>query len=217
MNSQPKSKILVVDDHPLTRKGLCEAIMSQDDLLVCGESETWLGALELIRHKRPDAVVLDLNLKDGNGWDLVRHVQAEKLNTRILVVSVCDEQVYASRLLRAGARGYLMKDAPVSQVLAALRNVLSGGIAVSDAIVSDMIQVTTKKFGKTEKASEISALSNRELQVLEHLRQGLGNQEIGEKLGISHKTIGTYKARLMEKYGVRTTPELMAQVRSMAH
>jgi DNA-binding NarL/FixJ family response regulator len=205
---------LVVDEHPLTRKGLCDAIVAQDDLMVCGESESWREALDMIRRDCPDVVVLDLNLKDGNGWELLRQVRSEELNARILVVSVCDEQVYAARLLKAGARGYLMKDAPVTQVLGAIRKVRGGDIAVSEAVASLLIHNATQKYGKAETTSDSVALSNRELQVLDYLRQGMGNREIAECLRISQKTIGTYKARLMEKIGVRTAPELLEHLQS---
>jgi DNA-binding NarL/FixJ family response regulator len=158
--------------------------------------------------------VLDLNLKDGKGWELLRQVRTEKLNARILVVSVCDEQVYAVRLLKAGARGYLMKDAPVSQVLGAIRKVRGGDSAVSEAVAARLIQNATQKFGRAKASSDSVALSNRELQVFEYLRQGMGNRVIAERLAISQKTIGTYKARLMEKLGVRTSPELMASMQA---
>lgn len=206
MNPAPK-QIFVVDDHPLVRKGLCDAIRTQPDLAICGEAIGWRDALEAIQALHPDALVLDLNLKDGNGWTLVEHLQTANALPPTLVLSVCDEDIYARRLLDAGARGYLMKDAPIAEVLSALRKILSGHLAVSDAIASRLLQP-----GNTPAAEARSReiLSNRELQVCEMLSQSLGNKDIAARLGISPKTIGTYKARLMEKLGVRTTPELVA-------
>ena len=210
MNPTPK-QILVVDDHPLTRKGLCDAIAAQPDLRVCGEAESWHAALELALSLRPDAIVLDLNLKDGNGWTLIEQLKAAHSLPPTLILSVCDEDVYAQRLLQTGARGYLMKDEPISTVLAAIRKLLSGHLAVSDAIASRLLQPGNTPASE---ARSMQILSDRELQVCDMLAQGLCNKDIAARLGISPKTIGTYKARLMEKLGVRTTPELVERTRA---
>jgi DNA-binding NarL/FixJ family response regulator len=207
-----KKRILVVDDHPLTRKGLCDAIEAQADLMVCGEAEAWRQALKLVQSLHPDIVLLDLNLTDGNGWDLLRQLEAEGIHTPVLVVSVCAEEVYAPRLLQSGAKGYLMKDTPITKVMEAIRKILGGHIAVSDTMASHLIQTATQRSGKAYSASELDQLSNRELQVFELLRQGKSSRYIAECMGVSQKTIGTYKARLMEKCGVRTTPELLARM-----
>jgi len=217
INTMAKKRILVVDDHPLTRKGLCDAIGTQPDLMVCGEAEAWRQALKLIHALQPDIVLLDLNLTDGNGWDLLRHLEAEGIQTPVLVVSVCDEEVYAPRLLQSGAKGYLMKDAPVVKVLESIRKILDGHIAVSNTMASRLIQTATQRSGKSYSASELDQLSNRELQVFELLRQGKSSRDIAECMGVSQKTIGTYKARLMEKCGVRTTPELLARIQAPAN
>ena len=114
-----KKRILVVDDHPVMREGLCSAVGTQNDLMVCGEAESWREALRKITSLKPDLVLLDLNLKDGNGWELLRQLSSEKLDTPVLVISVCDENIYAARLLQAGAKGYLMKDEPIPKILEA--------------------------------------------------------------------------------------------------
>ena len=124
----------------------------------------------------------------------------------MLVLSVCDEEIYAARLIKSGAMGYLMKDEPIQRVLEAMRKVLAGHIAVSDSIATSLIQTSTLRSGQT---SEMGGLSNRELQVFELLKQRLTNKEIASRLNISQKTVGTYKARLMEKFGARTTLELL--------
>ncbi len=214
MTGKIKRRVLLVDDHPLTRKGLSEAIVGEADLEVCGEAEEWRTACALMESLRPDIVMLDLNLKDGNGWDLLKHVGGDPAAPPVLVLSVCDEDVFAARLLRAGAKGYLMKDAPIAKVLEAVRKVLAGHIAVSDAVASRLIQFVANGSGKTDRYSGLGELSDREVQVLDYLRQGMGNREIAERLGVSDKTIGTYKSRLMEKLGVRTTPALVARLQS---
>lgn len=214
MSSKNRRKVLLVDDHPLTRRGLSDAIDAEPDLEVCGEADGWREALAAIGQQRPDIVVLDLNLKDGNGWELLKKLEGPPVLPPVLVLSVCDEEVYAARLLKCGAQGYLMKDAPIGRVLEAVRKVLDGHVAVSDAMASRLIQSATTGNDLRPGSKEISGMSDRELQVFEFLRQGLGNSTIAERLGLSHKTVGTYKARLMEKMGVRTTSELLARVQA---
>lgn len=207
-----QKQILVVDDHPLIRKGLCDAINEQPDLQVCGEADSWRKALNMARTLRPDVLVLDLNLKDGNGWALLQELQATNELPPTLVLSVCDEEVYAPRMLKTGARGYLMKDTPIVEVLAAIRKILAGHLAFSDNVTSLLIQ-QKHDHKDAESANPLDVLSDRELQVYEMLGKGLGNKDIADRLGVSHKTIGTYKARLMEKMGVRTTSDLIVRTR----
>jgi DNA-binding NarL/FixJ family response regulator len=207
-----RKRILVVDDHPLVRSGLCQAIAATADLEVCGEAEGWHEALEKTRAAAPDLIVLDLNLKDGSGWTLLEQLQTHGELRSVLVLSVCDEQIYAPRLLKAGARGYLMKDVPIESVLAAMRKILSGQLALSEAMTSLLLE---SAVSPRPAASSMNQLSTRELQVYEMLGRGLSNKTIAEGLGVSHKTIGTYKARLMAKLGYRTTPELMLHAREL--
>ncbi len=215
MSSVAKKRILVVDDHPLTRQGLCDAIKAQNDLVVCGEAEGWREALKKTTSLNPDIILLDLNLKDGNGWEMLRQFEAEGIMIPVLVVSVCDEDIYAARLLQSGAKGYIMKDAPISRVLEAIRKVLAGHIAVSDSIASQLIHTAMMGNGKLSAATELALLSNRELQVYALLKEGRTNREVAEHMGVSQKTVGTYKARLMEKFGVRTTPALMVRIQNL--
>ena len=134
-----------------------------------------------------------------------------------LVLSVCDEEVYAQRLLQAGARGYLMKDEPIETILAAIRKIVAGHIAISDKMASRIILVSSGVVSaEANLKQELAQLSDRELQVFEMIRRGLGNKEIASALGIGAKTIGTYKARLMEKLGVRTTHELLTRTQIRA-
>ncbi len=197
--------VFVVDDHPLMRKGLCDAINAEKDLRICGEAGGYHETLQHMHIQSPGVLVLDLTLKDGDGWNLLQQLRDENRLPPTLVLSVCDEEVYAQRLLHAGARGYLMKHEPISAILEAIRKVMAGHLALSNAMISQLLDPDGKPRHRP-----IENLSNRELQVYELLCQGLSNKDIGERLGISHKTIGTYKARLMEKIGVRTTQDLMA-------
>jgi len=216
MTKHKKKRILLVDDHPLVRKGLKDAISAEDDLEVCGEAEGWRSALEMIQVQKPDLVILDLNLKDGNGWNLLEHLKPLPDSPPVLVLSVCDEEVYAARMLRAGAQGYLMKDASLEKLLEAIRKILTHHLAVSDAIATSLIQRATTSDPEKTETRELNSLSDREIQVMDLLRAGMSNTQIAEQMGISPKTVGTYKARLMEKLAIRTTPELLMHLKKVA-
>ena len=207
-----RKRILVVDDHPLVRSGLCNAIAETPDLEVCGEAEGWHEALQKTLTASPDLIVLDLNLKDGSGWTLLEQLQARGEMRPVLMLSVCDEQVYAQRMLKAGARGYLMKDAPIEDVLAAIRKVLAGNIALSEVMTSVLLDNAVHPAAVSVSMEQ---LSSREMQVFDMLGRGLSNKAIAEGLGVSPKTIGTYKTRLMEKLGVRTSSELVLHGREL--
>jgi len=209
-----RKRILIVDDHPVVRRGLCQAIAATADLVVCGEAGGWHEALEKTETTNPALIVLDLNLNDGSGWTLLEQLQASGQLRPVLVLSVCDEQVYAPRLLKAGARGYLVKDTPIASVLAAMRKILSGQIALSETMTSLMLEGVANP--QEADSSSMEQFSTRELQVYAMLGRGLGNKVIADNLGVSHKTIGTYKARLMEKLGLRTTPELIFHARKLS-
>lgn len=202
-----RKRILVVDDHPLVRSGLCNAIAETPDLEVCGEAEGWHEALQKTLTASPDLIVLDLNLKDGSGWSLIEQLQSQGEMRPVLVLSVCDEQVYAQRLLKAGVRGYIMKDVPIVYVLDGIRKILSGQFALSEVMTALMLENATSP---NPPVSSIEQLSSRELQVYAMLGRGLSSRAIADNIGVSHKTIATYKVRLMGKLGLRTTPELMS-------
>ncbi|MEI8063726.1 MAG: response regulator transcription factor [Verrucomicrobiota bacterium] len=205
-----KKSILVVDDHQLVRKSLCDAINHRPDLFVCGEATSQAQARQMILAAPPDLMVLDLSLTDGHSWLLIDRLQAEKQLPLTLVLSVYDESVYVPRLLKAGVRGYLMKDTPITGIMAAIDRIFAGHIALSDRQASLLIQQATdgnRKLASPE--AELESLSDRELQVLEALGKGLNNQQIADLLGISPKTVSTYKTRLMKKTGIHTSQELM--------
>jgi len=215
LKNHPRKRILLVDDHPLVRKGLAEALMAEGDMEICGEAEGWRDALRLLPAQRPDIIILDLNLKDGNGWHLLDNIKSNPDIPPVLILSVCDEEIYAERLLRAGAMGYLMKDAALTDIVKAIRKIFVHQVAVSDKIATALINRATLNHAPNKK-NELDILSNREIQVMELLRAGIGNLEIAERIGISPKTVSTYKARLMEKLGVRTTPDLLMHLEEQA-
>lgn len=210
-------RVLIVDDHPLTRDGLRLVITTQTDLQVAGEAATCQAALRLAQELRPDVMVLDLNLPDGNGWALIDQLKAARALPPTLVLSVCDEQLYARRLLRSGARGYLMKDEPGAIILQAIRDVARGQLVTSPALTR---QLGHEALGDpdepapAEAIGDLGGLSDREMQLFALLGQGERNKSIAGRLGLSEKTVATYKVRLFKKLGVKSTPELMERFRT---
>lgn len=211
-------RILLVDDHRAMRNSLKTAIAAHPDLLVVAEAATGGEVVPLVEKHRPDVLVLDLRLPDANGWVLLERLATTGSLPPTLVLSACDEQVYARRLIRAGARGYLMKDEPTARIIESIRLVHSGWLVASHAITSQLMQEALGKDAPSSGAEEPpppaaeddtgSALSDRELQIFTLLAQGWRNKDMAAKIGVSEKSISTYKTRLMRKLGLRSTLQL---------
>jgi len=180
---------------------------NEPDLAVCGEAKNIQEARELLATRSPDAVIIDLSLRDGDGLDLIRHIRAQKLPARLLVLSMHDEMIYAERMLNAGANGYIMKQAAADQLLIALRRVLDGGIYVSDAVSVGMIERVASGKGKSG-TNPVDRLSNRELQILNFIGHGIGTREIADTLNLSVKTIESHRQRIKKKLSIDTSPKL---------
>lgn len=194
-------RLLLVDDHPIMRHGLAQLIRAEPGLDVCGEAGSAREGLELAGRLKPDLVVIDLTLPDKNGLELLKDIQAQHPGTLCLVLSMHDETMYGERALRAGARGYIMKEAAADHLINAARKVLSGGIYVSDSMASRMLeQVTGQRARGT--ASGVETLSDRELEVLEMIGRGVATKNIAERLCISARTVEAHRAHIKEKLGV---------------
>ena len=200
--------MLIVDDHPIVRQGLRRLIEAESDLEVCGEAETAREAKSLIRELEPDAVIVDVSLKQGDGLELVKDARAHYPSLPLLVLSMHDEAIYAERMLSAGANGYIMKQAASDQFLIALRRVLEGGIYVSEAVGNSMIE----KFasgGAYISSNPVDSLTNRELQVLHMIGKGLSTRQTAEALNLSVKTVESHRQRIKRKLSLRTSAQLM--------
>ena len=201
-------RVLIADDHPIVRQGLRRLIEQEDDLRVCGEAETVRDAKTAIRELRPDVVVIDISLRQGDGIELVKDTRAHYPSMPLLVLSMHDEAIYAERMLSAGANGYIMKQAASDQFLLALRRVLEGGVYVSEAVSNTMIQ----KFaagGSYQSTNPIDGLSNRELQVLQMIGKGLSTREVADTLNLSVKTVESHRQRIKRKLGLGTGAQLV--------
>jgi DNA-binding NarL/FixJ family response regulator len=190
------------------RQGLRRLIDQEEDLDVCAEAETVREARAAIREHRPDAIIVDISLKQGDGLELVRDVRAQYPTLPILVLSMHDETIYAERMLSAGASGYIMKQAASEQFLVAVRRVLDGGIYVSETVSNTMIQRFTSGNPPVA-ANPIDRLSNREIQILHLIGKGLSTRETAEALDLSIKTVESHRQRIKKKLTLTTGTQLV--------
>lgn len=201
-------KILLVDDHPLMRKGLALTLNSEADLDVVAQAESAEDALDAFEKTMPDLVVVDISLPGMSGLELIKHLLALKPDVAVLVVSRHDEALYAERAIRAGARGYVMKLEAGEVIVKAVRRVLGGGVYVSEEINERLlVGMATGRSTMTE--SPLEVLSDRELEVFELTGRGLGTRDIAERLHLSVKTVESYRARIKNKLNLNTATELM--------
>ena len=205
-----KRNVLIVDDHPLLRDGLAKVINQQPDLAVCGEAADARAGLAAAAKLRPDVVMADLTMEDGNGLDLIKDLHLRQPDLPVLILSMHHENLYAERAVRAGARGYVMKREPVTVVLAALRKVLAGHMALSEEIVRRLLDVPGRGL-KPAAASPADVLSDRELEVFRLLGQGSGTRQIAAKLRLATSTVESYRAGIKQKLGIARAPELVAR------
>ena len=202
-----RKRILLVDDHPITRDGLTQLINHEPDLIVCGEFDNASQAFTAIESLKPDLVLTDITMPGKSGLELIKDIQALKNGTPVLVMSMHDETIFAERVLRGGGRGYIMKSAGGEKLLQAIRHVLQGDIYVSEKITGKFLG--SLAMGSIEgNRAEIECLSDREFEVFRSVGQGLTTSEISERLHISPKTVDTHRAHIKEKLRVRTMPEL---------
>ncbi|MHC4087238.1 MAG: response regulator [Planctomycetota bacterium] len=211
-----KTKVLIVDDHPIIRQGLSELINHEPDLIVCGYAEDAPEALGKIKESEPDMVIVDISLKETSGMDLTKDIKAQYPNLPVLALSMHDEALYAERMLRAGARGYIMKAEATENVVTAIRKILSGQIYVSDKMAAKMVR---KLVGGSPDvgASVMERLSDRELEVFRMIGQGFGTRQIAERLHLSIKTIETYREHIKEKLNLADASELLQYAIQWTH
>lgn len=202
------TRILLVDDHPLLRQGIALTIEAEADLEVAGQAGDAEEALALFDRLAPDLVVTDISLPGMNGLELLKHLQTLAPDVPVLVLSRHDEELYAERAVRAGARGYVSKIAAGDQLVKAIRRVLRGGIHLSEELKDRML------FGaaagvKDATQTPLEVLSDRELEVFEMTGRGLPTREISERLHLSVKTVESYRSRIKAKLGLANGTELM--------
>jgi len=203
-----KRRILLVDDHPMTREGLAANINRQTDLEVCGEANNPAEAMAALAKLTPDLIVTDMTMPGRSGVEFVKDLHALRPDLPILVLSMHDEMLHAERVLRAGARGYLMKDAGSAKVLEVIRLVLSGQSYVSQQMSARLLDAVTGRRPRGS-TSPIEKLSDREFEVFRMLGSGKSTKEVAEALHLSPKTVDVHRGRIKQKLQLKDAASLI--------
>jgi DNA-binding NarL/FixJ family response regulator len=207
--AQPgRKRLFILDDHPMMREGLAQIINHESDLTVCGEAGTGREAVDLVTQLKPDLLLADISLPDKSGLDVVKDLQALQPGLAVLVISMHDESLYAERVLRAGARGYIMKQEGGRKLLEAIRRVLNGQIYVSDKISATILESFSGRRNETSRGP-IENLTDREFEVLRLLGEGKGTREIAALLHLSGKTVEAHRANIKRKLELKSAGELI--------
>jgi len=203
-----KTKILVVDDHPIVRYGISRILNKEDDLAVCGEAEDGNEALQAIEKQKPDLILMDISLKRSDGLKLTKIIRGDYPDIPVLILSMHDESVYARKALRSGAKGYIMKEESSEKLVPAIRQVLRGDIYVSDNVNKNVLTDFAAPANEQDKCL-VDALSDRERQVFIFLGQGYSSRAIADKLLLSVKTVETHRSRIKLKLGIEHNQQLL--------
>jgi DNA-binding NarL/FixJ family response regulator len=211
-----KYRVLLIDDHPILRKGLAELINQEPDLTVCGEAEEAPKAFEAVGVLNPDVAVVDISLRGGNGLELIKNIKARWPDLPLLVLSMHDETLYAERALRAGSLGYIMKEEAIEKVLTAIRHVIAGEIFLSDRMKARLINQLVGGRMK-QGGSSIDSLSDRELEVFRLIGEGRGTRQIAEELRLSVRTVEAYREYIKDKLNLKNGTELVQHAFQYVH
>jgi len=201
---QNKKRVLLVDDHPVLRKGLVRLIDSKEEFVVCGEASTAADAMALIRELEPDLVIADIGLPGTSGIELTKTIRAEFQQLPVLILSMHEEALYATRALRAGAMGYIVKQDAIDNIAVALRDALKGGRYLSPVIAEQM----QNNGPDTQSRDPVTLLTDREFEIFELIGKGREVKEISEALGVSPKTVETHRTNIKEKLKLKNARQV---------
>ena len=210
MKRAAKKQILIVDDHPMMRQGLAQLIDNEGDLTVCGEADTAGQALTAVGAQTPDLVIADISLPDKNGLELIKDLQAMHSGLPVLVVSMHDESLYAERVLKAGGRGYIMKQEGGKKLMGAIRQVLNGHIYVSEKMSAKILEIFSGRR-PPRSDSPLEQLSDREFEVFQLIGQGKTTREIAGHLHLSVKTVEVHRANIRKKLKLASGTDVVHQ------
>ena len=202
-----RKKILLVDDHPLMRRGQADLLNREPDFTVCGEAGTAREAMDSIPKLKPDLVLLDMALPDKDGLEVIKDIQALHPGLPVLAMSMQEESLYAPRVLRAGGRGYIMKAEGPERLATAIRTILNGQVALSPRMSAKVLESMVGGPAASAKADPEAKLTDRELEVMRLFGEGWSTDEIASRLHLSPKTVDVHRAHIKEKLGLKTTPE----------
>lgn len=203
-----KKKVLIVEDHPIFRMGMCELINQEKDMMVCGSAEDVREAMDLVESETPDIVIVDLSLKTSSGMTLIKDLNKSYKKIPVLVLSMHEESLHADRCLLAGAKGYLMKHETKDSVIYAIRRILSGKKYISQRVMDIILD----KMGKEPEEREVSPVQNltdRELEIFQLIGKGFSSGQIAGQLNLSVKTISAHREHIKQKLGIKTSGELV--------
>jgi DNA-binding NarL/FixJ family response regulator len=204
-----RRRVFIVEDHPVFREGLVRMLAAEKDLEVCGEAGDFEKGLKGIKQFKPDLVLVDLELPDKSGLDLIKKARSLKLPVKMLVVSMYDEALYADRVLRAGGDGYIMKEESPDEIIHAMRDVLDGHIYVSEEVMAGNFKPSTPKPAAEPEKRPLDQLTDLELNVLELLGRGKNNNEIADRLGLKSKEIAGHCVQVRKKLKLKTDNALI--------
>ncbi|WP_395747519.1 response regulator [Prosthecobacter sp.] len=200
-------KVLLVEDHPMFREHLGQLIDRDLGMSICGEADNIRDAMRLILETKPDIAIVDITLHGSSGLELLKDIKAQGLDLNVLVLSMHDEELYAERALRAGAKGYITKNEASAEVIEAIRCVMKGDVYASRQMTAKLLERMTQKRGNSELAG-METLADRELEVFQMLGRGKSTREIAQTLNLGESTVETYRARIKEKLQLRSAAEL---------
>lgn len=202
-----KRRIFLIDDHPVLRDGLRRLLESESDLLVCGEAENAKRALERIPASLPEIAIVDISLPGMDGIELIKSLKARFPDLRLLMLSMHDEALYAERALRAGAKGYVMKQSPTEHLLLAIRRVLNNEIYLSESLTTQLLGTIVSQ--RHQPGSVLNKLTDREMEIVRLLGKGFTTSEVARQLGISGKTVESHKGNLRRKLNLHNGSALL--------
>ena len=206
---RPRGKrILIVEDHPVFREGLVQSLREETDLVVCGEAGTTAEALRAIAKSKPDLVLVDITLPDRSGLELIRQVRSRNHEVKLLVLSMHDEALYANRVLRLGADGYIMKQEEAQEIVHAIRDVLAGRIYVSEEVLTRRVKPAVKRRGR-ERGEPLARLTDGELEMLELVGRGLSPSEIAGRLKLGRAAVTARCAQMRRKLRLKSNAALV--------
>lgn len=205
--SRKKTRIMIVDDHPMIRMGLASILMDEPDFEICGEAAGVVDALHLIEKNRPDLTIVDLSLEEGSGIDLIQQIRSVHVGVKVLVCSMHSESLFAERALQAGASGFIGKKEATAKVVEAIRTVLKGKVYLSEQMSERLLVAFAHK--PQHASSPMEGLSNREMEIFQNIGEGLSTKEMAQKLHLSVKTIETYHGRIKSKLGLKDHSDLI--------
>lgn len=202
-----RCQVILVEDHPMFREHLSQLINRDLGMVVCGEADNNADALQLIQEKKPDIAIVDITLRGSSGLELIKDIKAQGLAVNVLVLSMHDEELYAERALRAGARGYITKNEASSEVVNAIRQVMAGDVYASKRMTSRLLARMGQRRSEPN-VGGVATLADRELEVFQMLGRGRNTREIAHELNLGESTVETYRARIKEKLQLRSSAEL---------